>query len=163
MDASLLGCILAATYFPGRLPREYRRRAWVSRPCSGWERVGHQHYDHQKAVRIRKSQAHPPQNLYGFWVCLGEGAPFLAVRHTPSNPSRIDACVEVCALAWEPEVSTSNKSPSVFLLGTCVPCSHACHDLRPALVSTCLAPCGKPGRKDEMRVGCKYLLKPSVT
>ena len=40
--------ILAATYFPGGLPLEYRRREWVSLPCSGWERVGHHCYDHQK-------------------------------------------------------------------------------------------------------------------
>ena len=40
--------ILAATYFPGGLPLEYRRRGRVSLPCSGWERVGHRRYDHQK-------------------------------------------------------------------------------------------------------------------
>ena len=45
--------ILAATYFPGRLPLEYRRREWVSLPCSGWERVGHHCYDHQKSVTVR--------------------------------------------------------------------------------------------------------------
>ena len=40
--------ILATTYFPGRLPLEYRRRERVSLPCSGWERVGHRRNSHQK-------------------------------------------------------------------------------------------------------------------
>ena len=31
------------------MPPKYRRRERVSRPCSGWERVGHRRYDHQKA------------------------------------------------------------------------------------------------------------------
>ena len=43
-----LDFILAATYFPGRLPLEYRRRERVSLPCSGWERVGHRRNSHQK-------------------------------------------------------------------------------------------------------------------
>ncbi len=51
MDARM--SILAATYFPGELPLEYRRRGRVSLPCSGWERVGHRRYDHQKAVGAR--------------------------------------------------------------------------------------------------------------
>ena len=41
--------ILAATNFPRGLPPKYRRRKRVSLPCSGWERVGHRRYDHQKA------------------------------------------------------------------------------------------------------------------
>jgi hypothetical protein len=41
--------ILAATYFPRGFPPKYRRRCRLSRPCSGWERVGHRRYDHQKA------------------------------------------------------------------------------------------------------------------
>ena len=37
----------APTYCPGRLPAEYRRRWGVSRPCSGWERVGPPRPRHQ--------------------------------------------------------------------------------------------------------------------
>ena len=59
--------ILAATYFPGRLPRKYRRREWVSRPCSGWERVGHHRYDHQKAVQTQsvRIQCRRKASTYG--------------------------------------------------------------------------------------------------
>src|SRR5712692_6610598 len=35
---------LAMTYFPRGLPPKYRRRWHVSRPCSGWERVGPCHF-----------------------------------------------------------------------------------------------------------------------
>src|SRR5205823_5113039 len=45
-----LSCILAATYFPRGLPPKYRRRGQLSRPCSGWERVGRHRQGHQKAV-----------------------------------------------------------------------------------------------------------------
>ena len=79
-------CILAATYFPGRLPREYRRRAWVSRPCSGWERVGHQHYDHQKSERGEPGARRSSRNL-GFLGLGGRGAPFLAVRRSLVPPN----------------------------------------------------------------------------
>ena len=41
------GVALAPTYCPGRLPAEYRRRWGVSRPCSGWERVGPPRPRHQ--------------------------------------------------------------------------------------------------------------------
>jgi hypothetical protein len=85
-DARLL-CILAATYFPGRFPREYRRRAWVSRPCSGWERVGHQHYDHQKVVRGAEGAlwATLPLKIFIGFVGFGEGRPPL--RAGVSSPS----------------------------------------------------------------------------
>ena len=33
------------------MPLQYRRRKRLSRPCSGWERVGHRRYDHQKPCR----------------------------------------------------------------------------------------------------------------
>src|SRR5581483_10956858 len=42
---------LAMTYFPRQLPTKYRRRWHVSRPCSGWERVGPCRSHHQTAPR----------------------------------------------------------------------------------------------------------------
>ena len=50
----------AATYFPGELPLEYRRRWDVSLPCSGWERVVPSRSSHRKHPRII---AHKPDTL----------------------------------------------------------------------------------------------------
>ena len=56
-----LANILAATYFPGRLPFEYRRHIRVSLPCSGWERVVHRRYGHQKSVGISRVNGKSPE------------------------------------------------------------------------------------------------------
>jgi hypothetical protein len=41
--------LLAMSYFPKGLRLQYRRRCGVSRPCSGWERVGPPRSNHQKS------------------------------------------------------------------------------------------------------------------
>jgi hypothetical protein len=111
-SASLLLCILAATYFPGRLPREYRRRAWVSRPCSGWERVGHQHYDHQKPARMRPLDP-LSKSLWLFWVGRGALSPTRerSLYHSFTNRRFFEVC-----FARDPDAATCNKSPFVSSL-----------------------------------------------
>jgi hypothetical protein len=155
-DAALLVCILAATYFPGRFPREYRRRAWVSRPCSGWERVGHQHYDHQKSVRGEPMARKSSRNL-GFLSLGGRGAPFLAVRRSLFPPAFTNRRTFLCAIlpgslkllpATNPLCGTLRYR--VHTLVTTY-CPHA--SLLP------LVHCWKSGRKDTMRVGCKNFAK----
>ena len=53
---------LAATYFSRGFPLQYRRRKRVSRPCSGWERVGHRRYDRQKSKPAVCRQPKPAVN-----------------------------------------------------------------------------------------------------
>ena len=86
----------AAAYCPGQLPAEYRGRWGVSRPCSGWERVGPprpRHQGHRRpkppevplAVRADVSRSCRPGVVPGRMMLSPR--PLVPLRCTPRGAS----------------------------------------------------------------------------
>ncbi len=110
---------LAVTYFPSKLPYQYRRRWSVSLPCSGWERVVPLRSNHQARRIVAETpagvnRAYPFENRCSI---------------NPSFPRRREPRIPVWGRASQPTTNaycaTTTPTPTIVCRCLVVPAQAA--------------------------------------